>query len=1089
MIIRNGIHSIFRSRKLCILFFILIAVLSMILTVGTGVFMASQATLESFRETYRTIGRLEYIGAEYPDETAADEGARNASATLDTDAISQVDGVISIVNKSFTLGYIDGFKRFRDTIPKKDYAVLIISSPHVIVKQLKQAELDDVPDFPDIYVITDTVTGMVTVHSYGYTEEIPNFIYNRVDHSLTQIVYENGEYTEITVSPDDLPAWNIITESGTGYKTEQYSGAVNLKDEDLKRYTYDPVNGTYCEEYYVTGEYSAYLEEYLYSRRDEKKIQIRFRPADFDIEFEEGHKYAVHGTFVDASTSNRVFELRPFDPEDDIPVLDVTDTDWRNEDLGIFSRYADYYRHANNYIKVFSADDISLLEDFHQDYLILEEGSFPRPGAADECVIDGSLASQLDLHTGDTLPLQLMTSQSSSIYRPASIEEPLTLRISGITASNNDYSGYVFIGGGLAFDSPFFGYHLGNVLLDNDKALSAAEQVQAVLPEHTRITVYDQGYETNCQPLKSMRTTSSLVTLIAAFTSIASLVLFAFLYIYRQRGTISTLFGLGLSFADIRTWMLSGVLCVSGAAALAGSVTGYLVQTVIFAAVMQGTVAMYATDIRYSQAGIGLTKQIETVMPKAVWTILVCTLMIMIVSAVLSLVFLKLAVNDNKPSRGKIKEKVPGISRTLKGRSIYRYGLISIYRESRRSLSVVLITCVLGLLLCAFSSLKGSWEKDLEKLYDETEITGNIVSLDGRYFTNLIIPENTLKQINSTGMVRKINVAYNSLHYWLEDEIPPFGTSAFSQESRAAWIAKQPRLIAVNTMDAAEDFFYAPAAITWADGYDESMFAGSWPLIYSNVTRDPVTRQVTPNDPYPAIVPLPWLEAHSLKPGDTVKVMNSDELPVLLTIAGTFQSDGKNIYIPLAAVYDPQKLNEDPLDRTGYIGSFSFTSCTFTMNSARDLAGFKTWLENMGFSQVNRAGRIRTAVVMNDSAFLDTLSSLNRQISFAGIIYPVLMAFTVFTGFIISWLMINGRRMDFAVMKGLGTDSKKVFILFFIEQAACALVGILPAFILSIILKDPLVIILFAASYLLGTAVSIWLIMKENLLVLLSYRE
>ena len=1089
MIIRNGIHSIFRSRKLCILFFILIALLTMILTVGTGVFMASDATLESFRETYRTIGRLEYIGADYPDETAADENARNTYETLDTDAISQIDGVLSVARKSFTLGYIAGFKRFRETIPKKDYAVLIISRPHVIEKQLKQVPLDGVPDFPDIYVVTDTVTGNMTVHSYGYTEEIPNYTFNRSDHSLTQIVYDNGKYTEITVSPDELPEWNIITESSTGKKTEQYNGVVNLKDENLKRYTYDPVNGTYCEEYYAAAEYSTYLEEYLYSRRDEKKIQIRLRPEDFDFNFEEDGKYAVHGTFVDASTSNRVFELRPFDPEDDVPVLDVNSIDWRNEDLGIFTRYADYYRYSNNYIKVYSADDVSLLEDFHQEYLKLEEGTFPQTGAADECVIDASIASQLNLHTGDTLPLQLITSESSSFYSPASVSDPLSLRICGIAASNNDYNGYVFAGSGLVLDSPFFGYHLGDVLLDNDKAITAAEQIQSILPEHTRITVYDQGYETNCQPLKSMRSTSLLVTLNAVFTSVASLVLFAFLYIYRQRETISTLYGLGLSFAGIRTWMLSGILCVSGAAALAGSVTGYLIQTVIFSIVMQSAVAMYATDIRYSQSGIGLTKQIETVRPQAVWIILICTLMILAAAALLSLIFLRLAVNDNRPARGKIKERIPGISRTLKGRSIFRYGLISMYRESGRSLSVVLITCVLSLLLCGFSSLKDSWKNDLERLYDETEITGSIVSLNGRYITNLTIPENTLKQINSTGMVRQINAAYSSMHYWLEDEIPPFGSSSFSQESRAAWIAMQPKLIAVNTMDAAEDFFYAPAAVTWTDGYDENVFAASWPNVTQNVSKDPVTGKLTAKEPYPAILPLDWLEAHDLKAGGTVEVMTSNELPVLLKIAGTFQSGANNIYIPLSAVYDPQRLNEEPLDRTGHIGSFYFTSCTFTLSSARDLAGFKTWLENMGFSQVNHAGRIRNAVVMNDSAFLDTLSSLNRQIAFADIIYPVLMAFTVFTGFIISWLMINGRRMDFAIMKGLGTDTRTVFILFFIEQAACAFLGILPAFILSFFIRDPLIIILFAAAYLLGTAVSIWIIMKENLLVLLSYRE
>ena len=104
-------------------------------------------------------------------------------------------------------------------------------------------------------------------------------------------------------------------------------------------------------------------------------------------------------------------------------------------------------------------------------------------------------------------------------------------------------------------------------------------------------------------------------------------------------------------------------------------------------------------------------------------------------------------------------------------------------------------------------------------------------------------------------------------------------------------------------------------------------------------------------------------------------------------------------------------------------------------------------------------------------------------------IYPVLMGFTVLTGFLISWLMINGRRMDFAVMKGLGTGRMKIFLIFFLEQAYAALTGILPVLILSFFISKPVIILLFAVSYLLGTALSIQLASRENLMVLLSEKE
>ena len=46
-------------------------------------------------------------------------------------------------------------------------------------------------------------------------------------------------------------------------------------------------------------------------------------------------------------------------------------------------------------------------------------------------------------------------------------------------------------------------------------------------------------------------------------------------------------------------------------------------------------------------------------------------------------------------------------------------------------------------------------------------------------------------------------------------------------------------------------------------------------------------------------------------------------------------------------------------------------------------------------------------------------------------------------GFLIPWLMINGRRMEFAIMRELGASQKRVFASFCIEQVLLCLTGCL----------------------------------------------
>lgn len=1093
MIIRSGIRSILRSKKLCSLFFLLTALLSLLLSLGAGVYATAGVTLASFRDTYRTVGRLEYIGSDYPDETFPDEEARAAYEAIDPSVFPETDGVTAAEKKQTAPGFTEGFKRYKSTIPYKDYGVLIMTSLHPLESTLTAVPLEEEPELPEVCTVEDKHTGALTIYDHGNVQQLLRFVYDRTKDVYTASFRQDGRYLEYQAGYEDLPQDYLIYDSFRDRSEARYSGPVDLEDENLPRYLYDPDEGTWAQQFMAVSEYTGIFSDALYSRKEERRILIRLKTGMTGFEPDESKKYAVHGSFVDAGTSNLVFELREFSDDEDQPWLDITGMERSEIENTVFGRYARNYRYANNYLNVSFSKDITLLEPFHQGWLVLAEGRFPQEGEDHACVIDHTLADQLALSVGGTLPLRILISENDSLYRYTDVSAEEVYTVTGITAENNDYQGEVFIQGSMESPSPFFGYLLGTILFDNEKARSAAEEIRPLLPDQVRLTVYDQGYETNSQPLRALQTTALIMTLISSFGALSVLVLFAFLYIYRQRETIDTLWRLGLKKSDTAVWMLAGMLTIVLAGSLTGTLTGSLLMKRIVSLTVAGTASLYAMDTRYSEASVGMTRSLETVTPSLLPVSLLCIGAVLVSAVLLSLFFLRLAMRAGRPDHGRINTKVPDDTTSTKGKGVMRYGMIAFERGGSRSGAVILITFVLSLLLCGFSAMASGWQKDLDELYENTEITGGIVSLNGKYSSSLLIHESTVRLMNTSGYLEWFHVSENNHHYWLEDEIPVFADTSFGQESRNAWIGKQPRLILTDSVEAAEDFFYSPAVIRWLDGYDESFLSQDMKKIGEDRVFDPETGSYVMEQACPALMPERWLSEHGWQLGDEIEIITGD-LPVKLLAAGTFTQSGDkaNIYIPLAAGYDLKNLYEEPdAENMWHTLRYEaiYTSGRFRLRSASELTAFKNFLESSSFSQVSKPARDRTCFLINDASFLETLSTLRRHIAFADMIYPVLMAFTILTGFLISWLMINGRRMDFAVMKGLGAGRFRVFMIFFLEQAYAALTGILPSLILSFFIGSPVIILLFAAAYLCGTSLSILLASRENLMVLLSEKE
>ena len=153
----------------------------------------------------------------------------------------------------------------------------------------------------------------------------------------------------------------------------------------------------------------------------------------------------------------------------------------------------------------------------------------------------------------------------------------------------------------------------------------------------------------------------------------------------------------------------------------------------------------------------------------------------------------------------------------------------------------------------------------------------------------------------------------------------------------------------------------------------------------------------------------------------------------------------------------------------------------------------RNYLSENGYSMVGTTNRNRTTVLLRDGTFTQTVSNLNRYITFSGLLTPVLLAVVGALGFIISWLLINGRRMECAIMRGMGASRLRVFFSFFWEQMLLCLVGCVLAGLLLTVLGNGLLSWLaagiFALCYLAGTVIAVLLVGRTGLMELLSERE
>lgn len=1120
MIARNGIRSTLRARGRTVLFTLLILALTLVLTLGLGLWAYSVQVLQQCDETYTSIALVEYLGEDYPDTDAADQSAREAAAQLDGEAIAAIDGIQLWEPADQTLAWTEGYTRIQDAAPYGDYAVLDCFQ---LIEDTRTVWISVAPEeLPDHYVSINNYSWTCLVKSEDLTvEEMPLYLYNKQTDFYYRRGYDDelGYITYTTIEKRDLPEvyFYIPAFEETLFLCDH--GEVRTISDALPVFYADDAAATVYRiaqehRFYYASISSALYASGLYA------TMIVVEPEDTGFVPERGQHYLLHGVFTDTYRGNKTLLLTDFyEGCETPPYYKLSD----GEPPSLFQEYADFYQMSNNFIRLEASRDVASLEVFQQNILPLREGRFPEPGEEGVCVVSGNLANRVGLSLGDSLPLTLLCSSAENRFLVESSGETREWTIVGITKESNDYDGSVWASGG-GFGEPLFGYGLGRAVLDNAKGRQAADALQAAVPDNVRVTLYDQGYYAAAQPLEAMRTTAMAVTIAAACGALVVLILFAYLFVGRQRETVLVLSSLGTPSGKIRLWLLSGAALVAGLAALLGAAAGKLSLGRVIQMALTLARRLYSTDQRYSEASLGVTREVSMDAAAPLWPAVLAGISVLAAALVLCLFFLSLTRREAAPKRGKMKVRTPKSGTSVAGRGAFRFAMLSAKRGGWRSFVVPAAALVLSLFLGILAANAQSWDSQRERLYRDADLTGQAVSINGRVYTDLNIPVSTARLLWKSGLLEDIAVSA-SWRYWVNDAAPSFSDSAFGGEDRSNWLAEQPTLIAANSLSAADGFYYDDMPeIDWLEGWDASFladpsYAPFWTDFQYNLKY--ASWQYAGSEPrcYPVLASHSFLNVYGLALGDSVTVSFSFEIsskdtfsiPVTLTVVGAYtQTENAKLYVPLSFFIGPDWItgeeDMEPIDsrvRPDYQDAavreqFFYTyakldTCRFTLASAGQLELFRQYLAQEKFSAVGRTASNRTTILLRDQTFTETLGALNRYIAFGQLLFPALFLLVCVLGFIVSWLMVNGRRMEFAIMRGVGAGKGRVFLSFFLEQALLCLTGcVLGGAALTLGGAGAvgwLAVGGFLACYLLGCALSVAAVGRTNLMSLLSERE
>lgn len=787
---------------------------------------------------------------------------------------------------------------------------------------------------------------------------------------------------------------------------------------------------------------------------------------------------------------------------------------------------------TNNSVLVSGTSDLMALLPFHQQELYIIDG---RGFTAEEyaqgsrvAVISDLMAKRVGVGVGDTIDLSVAVADLPGIYNSYWVDTGFSYQanftVVGIMNTVMDKSWYVYVPRSAGVPSSQFpvGFTVGQVVIRNDQAADFYARVGSALSDRFQLTIYDQGYSIVAIPFRTILNVAKIVTAVCGLVELAVLILFGFLFVYRQRDASETMLMLGTGRVRVCWYFLYSSGLISLVAAAVGAAAAYQLHDQIIALVARSAGNFALIDSRYSNGNLSIMRTLEFA-PQLSWQLFLLVGGVVFVLAVLSCLaftigtFIHSRPGQKRPA-GPNRE-----SRTMYlGGGSLQYAILSILRGGNRSAVVPVLALCVVIFLGQLANTTLRYQEQLNTIYDQTTIQGYYTDINGKQIGNQVLSAYDVGSLYRTGQVDNLHVSRSEAYYYLgvsrlsdgtEIEVEPLYVpqNYFGQEALEEAIQRGSDLSATNDIRTAPEFFYSNAIdMTFLDGYDESIL--TVPSSDERVTS--------------CIAPSSWMKEKGIVPGDTIRVAishpyNSKEYNARiffhfdLLVVGSYEKQGNEdtIYAPLALFFDTGLIWDDGQAAEGrpsetlesgytftqretyFLQGTVFHSANFTLTDSRALGEFKDFLSNYGYSQVKKVSSVREFIVIKDATFNNAVASTRQQIRYINLLYPCLYVLVGIIGIVVSYLLVISRKTEFATMRGMGATRVRTFLSFFFEQGFLCVLGTAIGLAVWWLFGGALVklhLMLtagFLVCYFLGCSISILLMNRAKVLTILLDRD
>ncbi len=808
------------------------------------------------------------------------------------------------------------------------------------------------------------------------------------------------------------------------------------------------------------GCYSGVISQALYAKDKVSNKYVSIQAEKGSLPIEDGKSYVMTGWFVDGSNSYLWFQPVEMELETDdgtvtVPACSPLPEEGLPEDSPYYAA-AELFAARNNGLRMQLVNSLGQYYPFQQNVVTLVDGRLytPQEAAAGErvCVISEILTTQLDVSVGDTLPLQLLFPEGG-LYegQPQVGTEYEDYTIVGVYKCYETYQNWIFAPDSSDYPQELLptGYHVAQLRLQNDQADAFAETVRQSLPKGFRLTVYDQGYRVAVAPFLELQLICWLFLAVCGLLILVVLSLYGYLFVYRQQESLQIMRSLGSGTGRIVLHFGTGTVLMSLIAAVIGIYLGRLLESRVLGLLQDFAAKYQGVDLRFSASALSEIEPLEF-RPQPPASLYYFGAGLIALLALLGTEVSCLLCREKRQRKRRPKLRLPqGKARSSYLRCWFKYALLSAKRGAVRSVTVVALGVVAVVFFGQLTGNIAAYQQQLADVKQNTPIRGYASATDGLRMDGLLVADKNMQTLYDSGLVSQLDITDMPGHYrpigvafgvdgrYRDLEYPEIPTNAFRLDTLKMQMASEPKIVGTTSIADSPAFYYAGAPeITWMEGYDETCMRSANMEI--------------------CVIPEELAKEYGVNLGDTMAflTMSAAEMRDVntnkyiryrhLQVVGTYftSADIDTIFYPIAeSIYATSPNYWRPSSRV-----LNYDSAVFTVSSPETLPQLRQLLEELGYTSPGTWGRVRTYMVIDDSEYIMSTGSLERQIQYLQLVYGCLFVLVDLIGLAAAYLLLHARKGEIALMRSLGTPRLRIFGNLAGEQVLLSLAGCLAGF-------------------------------------------